>query len=86
MFLKFDHFSHSMWSSNSGHEPEKGGHMIPIALQTCGISKHTFSWSESSKKAMVLIFDYFSHSMWSSNCGHEHEEGGQMNPMVHYWS
>ena len=28
MFLKFDHFSHSLWSSNSSHEPEKGGHII----------------------------------------------------------
>ena len=32
MFLKFDHFSHSMWSSNSGHDPEIGGHMNPMVL------------------------------------------------------
>ena len=55
--------------------------MIPIALQTIGISKHTFSWSESSKKAMFLKFDHMECEKWSSNCGHEHEEGGQMRAL-----
>ena len=32
MFLTFDHFSHSMWSSNSVHEHEKGGHMNPMVI------------------------------------------------------
>ena len=30
IFLKFDHFSLSMWSSNCGHEHYIGSHMNPI--------------------------------------------------------
>ena len=45
-----------------------------------------FFGQEAQKRQYFFTFDHFSHSMWSSNCGHEHEEGGQMNPMVHYWS
>ena len=44
--LKFDHFSHSMWSSNSGHEQEKGGHMNPMVLyctiDLCHIETYIF--------------------------------------------
>ena len=55
-----------------------------FVLYTCGISKHTFFWSGSSKKAIFLKFYHFSHSMWSSNSGHEHEKGSHMNPMDLY--
>ena len=53
-------------------------------LYTCGISKYTFFWSGSSNKAIVLTFDHFSHSIWSSNSGHEFDKGGHMKPMVLY--
>ena len=41
-------------------------------------------WSGSSKKATFWKFDHFSHSLWSTNSGHEHEKGGHMNPIVLY--
>ena len=43
-----------------------------------------FFWSGSSKKAIFLKFDHFSHSMWSSHSGHEHKKDGHMNPRVLY--
>jgi len=41
-------------------------------------------WSGSSKNAIFLKFDNFSHSIWSSNSGHEHEGGGHVKPLVRY--
>ena len=32
IFFKFDHFSRSMWTSNSGHEYEKFCHKYPMVL------------------------------------------------------
>ena len=68
IFLKHDQFSHSKWSSNRGPEHEKGGHMNPMVLY-CTMDfryiKTYIFWSGSSKKAIFLKFDHFSHSMWS---------------------
>ena len=87
VLFPFDNFQHIMWSSNSGHEHKKGGHMNPMVL-CCTITlwhiKTYIFRSGSSKKAIFLKFDHFSHSMWSSNSGHQHEKGGHMNPMFLY--
>jgi len=87
IFLTFDHFSHSMWSSNIGHEHEKGGHMNPIVLYWTIDLWHIKTYiflDRKLKKGNVFKFDHFSYSMWSSNSGHEPEKGGHMNPMVLY--
>ena len=87
IFFKFDHFLHSICSSNGGHEHEKGGHMNPMVLyytiDLWHIKIYIF-WSGSSKNAIFLKFNHFSQYIWSSNGGHEHEKGGHINPMVLY--
>ena len=77
----------SIWSSNSGHEHKKGGHMNHIVLYCTldlwRINIYIFL-VRKLKKTIFLKFDHFSRSIWSSNSGHEHEKGGHMKPMAHY--
>ena len=72
-----------------GHISNLCGHdhlLFFFVLYTCGISKHKFFWSGTSKKAIFLKFDHFSHSSCSSNSGYEHKKGGHMNPRVLYFT
>ena len=67
-----------MWSSNSGHEHAKGGHMktycsllhyILVAYKNI----HFFGQEAQKRQCFFVKFHHFSHFIWSSNCAHEHE-------------
>ena len=69
MFLKFDHFSHSIWSSNSGHEHEKGGHMNPMVLIALVAYKNIHFFGQEAQ-----IRQYISNlTTFRIPCGHQIE-------------